>query len=67
MKRWVGVYIRCHQGLSDRQDAALVNESSSDEISEGRLLMDCGVFSIIRGGWFDLLSLLDFGEEVCTN
>lgn len=30
-------------------------ESSSDEISERSLLKDCGMFSIIRGEWFDLL------------
>ena len=32
-----------------------IDECSSIEISHKRLLMDFGMFSIMRGGWFDFL------------
>ena len=68
-KMWEGACIRCCRGLSDRlvdrlvsdrlvSDrliAALSKDSLSHEISDSRLLIDCEMLLIIRGGWLDFL------------
>ena len=39
--------------------AALSKDSLSYEISDSRLLIDCGMLLIMRGGWLDFLVMGD--------